>query len=390
MTRRVAQVAVAGLFLWIAQAACAVAQSSPAKWEIGAEEGSCAIWYGVADWKAERSSQIYGVIWTPGEGTAFLMLDRRASAPDTPIALEIKTAGGLTFSGPTDVKQAEDGPKSFLFKVEDRKDARSTLSGDITFNYRDIDGRPVTAVIPAGQQIPRIHKCMADARSQAKALASAPASASPPPAAAAAQQREPTLTSFGSGVFVDRLGHMLTNAHVVEGCRVVRSRRWGVARVVAVEESSDLALLRFPQGPRAFVRARSEPLRLGEPVTVAGFPLQDLLDNGLNVTTGNVSALAGPGGDRRFMQITAPIQAGNSGGPVLDASGRLVGLVVAHFKRTGDVRAENVNWAVSPFVIQAFLAEENITLGQGRSGDLRGAVIAEQAKAHTTALECLS
>jgi S1-C subfamily serine protease len=364
----------------------AAAQPTSSKWVIEARDGRCTILYGLNDFRAERSSHLYGASWAPGEGLGFQVFDRRQSAPATSIALEVGTAHGQVFSGSAEAEQLE-GLKVYEVTVEDRKDAASSLSGDITFGYRDFDGRAVSAVIPAGQQVPRIHRCMAEARTQAAAIASTPAAQR---AQAAEARSEPAVSSYGSGVFVDRNGHVLTNAHVIEGCRVVRAPGFGAAQVVATEESSDLALLRFRQAPRAFVRARNEPLKLGESVIVAGYPLRDILANGLNITTGNVSALSGIGGDRRFLQITAPVQAGNSGGPVLDSSGRLVGLVVAGFKNTSEVQAENINWAVSPFVIQAFLAEHNVTLGQGRSGDLRGTVIAEQAKAHTTLLECLS
>ncbi len=80
--------------------------------------------------------------------------------------------------------------------------------------------------------------------------------------------------------------------------------------------------------------------------------MPSLLSSDLNVTTGVVSALAGPGNNRRLIQITAPIQPGNSGGPVLDQSGHVVGVVVARLdalklvQRTGRL-PQNVNFAIS-------------------------------------------
>ena len=62
---------------------------------------------------------------------------------------------------------------------------------------------------------------------------------------------------------------------------------------------------------------------------MVGYPLRGLLASEANVSTGAVSALAGPGDDRRLIQITAPVQSGNSGGPVLDAAGNVVGVVSA-------------------------------------------------------------
>ena len=85
---------------------------------------------------------------------------------------------------------------------------------------------------------------------------------------------------------------------------------------------------------------------------MVGYPLRGALASGANVTVGNVSALAGPGDDRRLIQITAPVQPGNSGGPVLDSAGNAVGVAVAKLdaaamaRATGDI-PQNVNFAVS-------------------------------------------
>ena len=92
----------------------------------------------------------------------------------------------------------------------------------------------------------------------------------------------------------------------------------------------------------------------------AGFPLQGLLAAQVNVTTGIVSALAGPGDDTRFLQITAPVQPGNSGGPLLDASGHVVGVITGKLnallmvKLTGNI-PENVNFAINSSVARIFL-----------------------------------
>ena len=88
---------------------------------------------------------------------------------------------------------------------------------------------------------------------------------------------------------------------------------------------------------------------------MAGFPLPSLLQNGINITVGNVSALAGLGGNTALMQITAPVQPGNSGGPLLDLGGNLVGVVVSKldtvqaFEITGDI-PQNINFAIQSAV----------------------------------------
>ena len=135
-------------------------------------------------------------------------------------------------------------------------------------------------------------------------------------------------------------------------------------------------------------------VRTGEDIVVAGFPLHGLLTSDINVTKGIVSALAGPGDDRRFIQITAPIQPGNSGGPVLDASGHVVGVVVARLdalklaRRTGRL-PQNVNFAISEGAARAFLDAHDVPYKTARSNrTMPTADIAAKAKGYTVLIEC--
>ncbi len=104
-------------------------------------------------------------------------------------------------------------------------------------------------------------------------------------------------------------------------------------KVLGVDGRNDLALLTSAKSfSKVAIFRDGRGVRTGEDIIVTGFPLQGLLTSDINVTNGIVSALAGPGDDRRIIQITAPIQPGNSGGPVLDASGHVVGVVVARLE----------------------------------------------------------
>src|SRR4029079_10829288 len=95
----------------------------------------------------------------------------------------------------------------------------------------------------------------------------------------------------------------------------------------------------------------SGPVRAGEAIAVYGFPLAGVLSSTGNVVSGNVTALTGLGDDVRYFQISAPIQPGNSGGPLMDYSGLVVGIVnaklndLAFAKTTGDL-PQNVNFAI--------------------------------------------
>lgn len=153
---------------------------------------------------------------------------------------------------------------------------------------------------------------------------------------------------------------------MIEGCAEVRIPPYGPGALLATDSRNDLALLRTGKGghlPVAFREGRG--VRLGEPVVVVGFPLWGLLAASPSVTTGTVSAMAGPGNDSRLLQISAPVQPGNSGGLLLDEGGRVIGVVVSKLDAlkvaeiTGDL-PQNVNFAISGAVVRAFLEGQGV------------------------------
>ena len=202
--------------------------------------------------------------------------------------------------------------------------------------------------------------------------------------------------STGSGFFVSDNGHILTNAHVVSGCTDVRIPPAVSVRVAARDDSSDLALLRgsADQVGAVSVFREGRGIRPGADVVVIGYPLHGVVASEANVTKGNVSALAGPGDDRRLFQMTAPVQPGNSGGPVLDTSGHVVGVTVAKLdavkiaRVTGDI-PQNVNFAVSAGTARAFLDAQSVPYETARSADtLAPDAVAAKAKKFTVLVEC--
>ena len=217
-----------------------------------------------------------------------------------------------------------------------------------------------------------------------------------PSAGRESRRRSLERKSTGTGFRVSALGHILTNAHVVRGCAEIRIPSGGTVRVAAREDPSDLALLRAP--PRASDAAatfrQGRGIRPGAGVVVVGYPLRGLVASGANVSVGAVSALAGPGDDRRLIQITAPIQPGNSGGPVLDTAGNVVGVVVAKLdafriaQSTGDI-PQNVNFAISAGAARAFLDDQGVPYETAPSDKAAGTVeVAAAARRFTVLVEC--
>jgi TPR repeat protein len=222
----------------------------------------------------------------------------------------------------------------------------------------------------------------------------------PASARQAAAKPDPTgkrRTSTGSGFVVAAPGYVLTNSHVIEQCSEVRlPAHKAVMRVVARDDKNDLALLEgdFPVSQTAQFRGGAAP-RLGEPVVVAGYPLSDLLASSLNVTSGTVSALAGPRNNASLFQITAPVQRGNSGGPVLDSHGNVIGVVVSKLNAlrvamaTGDV-PQNVNFAISGALARDFIESNGVDLPEETPRAKAGAPAdaPEKARHFTVLIEC--
>lgn len=206
-------------------------------------------------------------------------------------------------------------------------------------------------------------------------------------------------TAFsGTGFCVHPDGYVLTNHHVIEGAREIlaRSPRQRCAlEPVFSDPTNDLALLRAAAPLAGVATFRDGPqARLGEAVIVVGYPLGGLLGSGPQVTTGNVSSLIGLGDDTRSLQFTAPTQSGNSGGPLLDGDGAVVGVVssklnvVRVHEMTGDI-PQNVNFAIKAALARGFLEAAGVDYQSRLPRAARAAAdIAAEARDFVVKIEC--
>ncbi|MFM2149262.1 MAG: hypothetical protein RLZZ187_1568 [Pseudomonadota bacterium] len=207
--------------------------------------------------------------------------------------------------------------------------------------------------------------------------------------------------STGTG-FVVAQGRAMTNHHVIEDCRGgVQLRTAGgqemPARVLASDRGRDLALLEVPAnaGPPLPFRRDGVTVRRGEGVVTYGFPLAGILSSGPTLTTGEISALAGLGDNQQQFQISAPVQPGNSGGPLLDMGGAVVGVIVSKLnaqrvaQRTGDI-PQNVNFAVKGTEALDFLRRNGVTPRQVERSTPRAAdEVGETAHPSVLFLRCM-
>jgi S1-C subfamily serine protease len=219
----------------------------------------------------------------------------------------------------------------------------------------------------------------------------------PPPKPEPAPKPEHSASS-GTGFFVLSDGIVVTNAHVVEDCSVIRATsdqgETAVAKVAARDARNDLALLRTGLAAKKTAAFRTS-IRLGEGVEAFGYPLVEVLSRSGNFTLGNVSALVGLGEDSRYLQISAPVQPGNSGGPLLDQNGNVVGVVSAKLNAlelmvatNGDI-AQNVNFAIKASVVTSFLEANGVGYATGSATQsIQPADLADQAKAISVYVDC--
>lgn len=206
-------------------------------------------------------------------------------------------------------------------------------------------------------------------------------------------ESEDSSSRAGSGFFVSYDGHVLTNAHVVDGCRRIRVDGKN-AILLDASEDFDLAILKTNRTVgRKPAEFSMRPALLNSDVTAVGYPYAGLL-GGLNVTRGAVSSLKGLGGEAFTMQITAPVQTGNSGGPLIGSDGNVVGVVVSKLdvlkvlEVTGDI-PQNVNFAIRGEIAKLFLSQNGVEPLLGTSvAKMPPEKLAQMAQVFTVFIEC--
>jgi S1-C subfamily serine protease len=158
---------------------------------------------------------------------------------------------------------------------------------------------------------------------------------------------------------------------VVDGCSRISFGLNGQGlvqgRLIASDGTNDLAVANFPLShTRVASFSNTINSRPGDDLVVFGYPLVGLLSTSGNLTRGSLTAMAGLQDDVRYMQISAPIQPGNSGGPVLGMGGEVIGVVtyklnaLETMKRAGGDIPQNVNFALKASILRLFLDSHSI------------------------------
>ena len=173
-------------------------------------------------------------------------------------------------------------------------------------------------------------------------------------------------TSSGSGFFLSEDGYIATNYHVVENANaievsIVRNGEWEhyPAKVILSDKQNDLSIIKIDDNN--FMRLAPIPYNFqtgikdtGSEVFTLGYPIADIMGDEVKFTDGKISSKTGIQGDVTVYQISVPIQPGNSGGPLFDTLGNLVGITSSGLNRDY-FKSENVNYAIKSSYLKALV-----------------------------------
>lgn len=284
---------------------------------------------------------------------------------------ENKKVSSSTISGDVFTIRGQEDGRSFLIRFSNRDGDLRGFS--VAWNKaHETELKPYTVVAantfdpfsgePRSDDIGPVAKLFRSGRAEGVAFGEREQPAPQPQGPALAA---PGFDSSGTGFVVSKDGWLLTNAHVAKSCKTVLVGDLGAASKVVVDEDHDLALVKVDAAVGQPLPIVVNKPRLGEDILALGFPLRSILADSLNVTRGNISSLMGLMNDANYLQISAPVQPGNSGGPLVDLAGRVVGVVTAKLNAvavadlTGDI-PQSINFAIRPDAATRFLEEHDV------------------------------
>ena len=171
------------------------------------------------------------------------------------------------------------------------------------------------------------------------------------------RQKEGYSTQLQGTAWMMPSGYIVTSHHVIEGASEIKLIKTDGSELIAKEyindKANDIALLEVISKDKlpAAIPISSKPASLGSDVFTIGYPMVGIMGTNPKFTAGKINSLSGIQNDPRIYQISVPVQSGNSGGPLLNENGEVVGIItsklhaVGIFKMTGDL-PQNVNYAI--------------------------------------------
>ena len=163
------------------------------------------------------------------------------------------------------------------------------------------------------------------------------------------------IASSGTAFFVSNEGHLLTNNHVVDGCKVSKITYQDKdydTQLLATDKTLDLALLKADLRNKSYLNFSGDEAKKMQKIFVGGYPLGKGLSDDLKISSGIVSSLKGFEDNSNEIQIDAAINPGNSGGPIINEDGELVAIAVSGMSKD---KTEGINFGIKVSAAERFL-----------------------------------
>jgi S1-C subfamily serine protease len=194
--------------------------------------------------------------------------------------------------------------------------------------------------------------------------------------------------SSGTGFIVSKQGHIITNNHVVDSCNTMKVAFNGNevdAKTLAVDKMNDIAILKANIKPESIFPVSNDDVSLLEDVVVAGYPLGKRVSSAIKTHKGVVTALAGAGDNYSNFQTDASINQGNSGGPIMNQKGNIVGIAVATWVQEG---VQGVHFGIKSSTLKTFANSNSLKFSSPNYLELSNKDLGKLITDATVYLEC--
>ena len=193
----------------------------------------------------------------------------------------------------------------------------------------------------------------------------------------------------GTGFFVSKSGHIITNNHVIDGCDIVKTSFDGKqinSLVLSVDKVNDLAILKTDITPNYVYSVSDEDVELLENIIIAGYPLGKQVSAAIKTSKGSVTAMAGYNDNYSEFQTDAALNQGNSGGPIMNQKGNVVGVAVAEFGKKEGV--ESFNFGIKSSTLRTFAKSNGLNFLPPNRNELSNKELGALITNATVYLEC--
>ena len=208
--------------------------------------------------------------------------------------------------------------------------------------------------------------------------------------------KEKKVSSVGTGFFVSDKGHIVTNAHVVKDSSNIKFMYKDEeieAKLIASDNQLDLALLKAKIKNKYHIKFSNKSPQKAQNILVAGYPFGEKFSTSVKVTKGIISSLTGLGNNFSNIQIDAALQSGNSGGPILDDLGNVVGVAVSKldakymFEEFGII-PENTNFGIKSSVVRSVLDSNSVDSPSANRSSISKSQLGEMISSGTYYISC--